>query len=98
MGVYKGAAPGSQKEAEITNRDSEICPGNRINRLPSSPGHQLRIGRTLQCLTGMRPHRDSDISTEVWDSPRDQYYFLVLDVADYGIGEAGMDVVGQHPQ
>ena len=74
MGVYKGGCPGSQEEAEITNRDSEICPGNRVNRLPSSPEHQLRIGRTLQCATGMRPYRDSDIPTEVWDSPRDQYY------------------------
>lgn len=76
MGVYKGGCPGSQKEAEITNRDSEICPGNRVNRLPSSPEHQLRIDRTLQCSTGMRPYRDSDIPTEVWDSPRDQYYLL----------------------
>lgn len=74
MGVYKGGCPGSQKEAEITNRDSEICPGNRVNRLPSSPEHQQRIDRTLQCSTGMRPYRDSDIPTEVWDSPRDQYY------------------------
>ena len=78
MGVYKGGCPGSQKEAEITNRDSEICPGNRVNRLPSSPEHQQRIDRTLQCSTGMRPYRDSDIPTEVWDSPRDQYYLLSL--------------------
>ena len=73
-GRLQGGCPGSQKEAEITNRDSEICPGNRVNRLPSSPEHQLRIDRALQCSTGMRPYRDSDIPTEVWDSPRDQYY------------------------
>lgn len=60
--------PGSQKEAKITNRDNEIWPGSHVNRLPSPPGHRLRIDKMLQCLTGMRPYRDSNVSLEVEES------------------------------
>ena len=60
--------PGSPKEAKITNRDNEIWPGSHVNRLPSPPGHRLRIDKMLQCLTGMRPYRDSNVSLEVEES------------------------------
>ena len=42
-------------------------PGQR-NLLPSPPGHRLRIDKMLQCLTGMRPYRDSNVSLEVEES------------------------------
>lgn len=44
------------------------CPGSHVNRLPSPPGHRLRIDKMLQCLTGMRPYRDSNVSLEVEES------------------------------
>lgn len=34
----------------------------------SPPGHRLRIDKMLQCLTGMRPYRDSNVSLEVEES------------------------------
>ena len=45
-----------------------VCPGSHVNRLPSPPGHRLRIDKMLQCLTGMRPYRDSNVSLEVEES------------------------------
>ena len=52
----------------MENRDNEIWPGSHVNRLPSPPGHRLRIDKMLQCLTGMRPYRDSNVSLEVEES------------------------------
>ena len=102
MGVYKGGCPGSQKEAEITNRDNEIWPGSHVNRLPSPPGHRLRIDKMLQCLTGMRPYRDSNVSLEVEESsstpPNRKHGGIlqcsesprpVLGVADHGFERRG---------
>lgn len=45
-----------------------IWPGSHVNRLPPPPGHRLRIDKMLQCLTGMRPYRDSNVSLEVEES------------------------------
>ena len=56
------------KRGEMENRDNEIWPGSHVNRLPSPPGHRLRIDKMLQCLTGMRPYRDSNVSLEVEES------------------------------
>lgn len=44
LSAHGMVCPGSQKEAKITNRDNEIWPGSHVNRLPSPPGHRLRIG------------------------------------------------------
>ena len=60
--------PGQKHPRKITNRDNEIWPGSHVNRLPSPPGHRLRIDKMLQCLTGMRPYRDSNVSLEVEES------------------------------
>lgn len=68
LSAHGMVCPGSQKEAKITNRDNEIWPGSHVNRLPSPPGHRLRIDKMLQCLTGMRPYRDSNVSLEVEES------------------------------
>lgn len=94
--------PGSQKEAKITNRDNEIWPGSHVNRLPSPPGHRLRIDKMLQCLTGMRPYRDSNVSLEVEESsstpPNRKHGGIlqcsesprpVLGVADHGFERRG---------
>jgi len=56
------------KRGEMENRDNRIWPGSHVNRLPSPPGHRLRIDKMLQCLTGMRPYRDSNVSLEVEES------------------------------
>ncbi len=48
-------------------RTAILC-GSHVNRLPSPPGHRLRIDKMLQCLTGMRPYRDSNVSLEVEES------------------------------
>lgn len=53
LSAHGMVCPGSPKEAKITNRDNEIWPGSHVNRLPSPPGHRLRIDKMLQCLTGM---------------------------------------------
>ena len=42
-------------------------PGQR-NLARFAPGHRLRIDKMLQCLTGMRPYRDSNVSLEVEES------------------------------
>ena len=68
LSAHGMVCPGSPKEAKITNRDNEIWPGSHVNRLPSPPGHRLRIDKMLQCLTGMRPYRDSNVSLEVEES------------------------------
>lgn len=68
LSAHGMVCPGSQKEAKITNRDNEIWPGSHVNRLPPPPGHRLRIDKMLQCLTGMRPYRDSNVSLEVEES------------------------------
>lgn len=68
LSAHGMVCPGSQKEAKITNRDNEIWPGSHVNRLPSPPGHRLRIDKMLQCLTSMRPYRDSNVSLEVEES------------------------------
>lgn len=68
LSAHGMVCPGSQKEAKITNRDNEIWPGSHVNRLPSPPGHRPRIDKMLQCLTGMRPYRDSNVSLEVEES------------------------------
>ena len=68
LSAHGMVCPGSQKEAKITKRDNEIWPGSHVNRLPSPPGHRLRIDKMLQCLTGMRPYRDSNVSLEVEES------------------------------
>ena len=97
LSAHGMVCPGSQKEAKITNRDNEIWPGSHVNRLPSPPGHRLRIDKMLQRLTGMRPYRDSNVSLEVEESsstppnrkqcsesPRP-----VLGVADHGFERRG---------
>ena len=68
LSAHGMVCPGSQKEAKITNRDNEIWPGSHVNRLPPPPGHRLRIDKMLQCLTGMRLYRDSNVSLEVEES------------------------------
>ena len=47
---------------------------SHVNRLPSPPGHRLRIDKMLQCLTGMRPYRDSNVSLEVEESSSTHYH------------------------
>lgn len=102
LSAHGMVCPGSQKEAKITNRDNEIWPGSHVNRLPSPPGHRLRIDKMLQCLTGMRPYRDSNVSLEVEESsstpPNRKHGGIlqcsesprpVLGVADHGFERRG---------
>ena len=84
LSAHGMVCPGSPKEAKITNRDNEIWPGSHVNRLPSPPGHRLRIDKMLQCLTGMRPYRDSN-------APNHRAPCLVWRIT----ASSGVDVAGQ---
>lgn len=90
------------KRGQNHDRDNEIWPGSHVNRLPSPPGHRLRIDKMLQCLTGMRPYRDSNVSLEVEESsstpPNRKHGGIlqcsesprpVLGVADHGFERRG---------